>query len=981
MIPSLGELLEERAARAPGASALCAPGRTALRYGPMLDRVRGAVDSLASLGLGRGDRIATVLPAGAEATLAFLSVASCATAAPLNPALRAGEFEQLFSDLNPTALLTAPELDVPVNAARDVARARGVPVVELTPSRDGDGEAGAFALEGARRRSAARAGFANVDECALILGTSGTTAGPKYVALTHRNLIANARNIASAFGLTERDRCLNVMPLFHAHGLVIALLSSLASGGGVIAPAGFDPTAVAGWLREFSPTWYTASPTLHEAVVEQAERRPGDFDGHTLRFVRSSAAPLSSRLAARMEVAFRIPVVEAYGMTECAQIASTPLGGRKSGSVGIPAGPEVAVLDGDGRPLPAESAGEIAIRGEDCVFASYATGSSDGRTPREWFRTGDEGLLDADGYLFVTGRVKEFINRGGQKVSPYEVEGVLLAHPSVLRAAVFAIPHPRLVENVAAAVVTRGNATEGELRAFALERLADFKVPSRIVVVDAIPAGPTGKVKRVGLAEALGLAGADARDSEGASGGRDVEARIAAIWAEVLEYEGAGFAEADDFFRLGGDSILATQVVSRIRRDFGVEIPVHGLFETPALGDFASAVRRAVEAGGSRPGPAIEPALRTARRPNDTPAVDPERSRTVDDVRFSLFFFSADGATEARDKYALVLESARFADRRGFTAVWTPERHFSAFGGLYPNPSVLGAAVGAVTERIRVRAGSVVLPLQDPVRVAEEWSIVDNLSGGRVDVAFASGWHPNDFVLAPDRYDGRKALMFERIETVRRLWRGDEIRLPNGAGNEVAVRTLPRPVQPELPVWLTSHSDETFVAAGEAGFNVLSNLYRASPEDIARQIRLYRDAWVRGGHGGRGVVTLMMHTFVGENDAAVRKEVESAYQNYFRIFLRLKESQAQGLALEFGMAPGDTDFLVSEGIERVLGPRGLIGTPEVCAEKIRALRAIGVDEIACLVDFGVPLDATMASLERLDAIRSVMGAPNERPRG
>jgi natural product biosynthesis luciferase-like monooxygenase protein len=342
-------------------------------------------------------------------------------------------------------------------------------------------------------------------------------------------------------------------------------------------------------------------------------------------------------------------------------------------------------------------------------------------------------------------------------------------------------------------------------------------------------------------------------------------------------------------------------------------------------------------------------------------------------IQFSLFFFSADGSDTTENKYQLFLEGVRFADRHGFSAVWVPERHFHPFGGLYPNPSVLGAAIATITRHIQIRAGSVVLPFQDPLRVAEEWSVIDNLSGGRAAIACASGWHVNDFVLAPDNYAERKRIMFERLEIIQKLWCGETISLPNGAGKLTEVGIFPRPLQPRLPVWLASHSDETFIKAGEIGANILTTVWNTNIENVARQIDLYRSALRRHGYPPeQGKVTLMLHTFIGDSMETAREKVKTAYEEYLCVNLGLQEDQAQGANQEIVLNQTDKEFIVSTATEQLFRTRGLIGDPAICLEKVKALQAIGVDEIACLIDFGVDFDSTMASLQRLAELKDMV---------
>jgi natural product biosynthesis luciferase-like monooxygenase protein len=337
---------------------------------------------------------------------------------------------------------------------------------------------------------------------------------------------------------------------------------------------------------------------------------------------------------------------------------------------------------------------------------------------------------------------------------------------------------------------------------------------------------------------------------------------------------------------------------------------------------------------------------------------------------FSLFFF-ADGGVSSDDGYRLLLESARFADANGFSAIWTPERHFHSFGGLYPNPAVTGAAIAAVTERVGIRAGSVVAPLHHPVRIAEEWSVVDNLSKGRVGLSFASGWHAVDFVLKPENYPGRKTITAETMETVRRLWRGEELRLPDGLGNDQSVRIFPAPVQPELPVWITSSgSEETCRAAGRHGAGLLTHLLGQNHDTLARNIASYREELSRAHHGTiPGHVALMLHTMIGTSLDQVRDLVRKPLSDYLRSSMDLV---AGLLPAGFGATQGRTrkeDLLVAYAFNRYFTTSGLFGTVEDGVEIVRRLQAIGVDEIACLIDFGVPREEVLGSLHYIAELR------------
>jgi acyl-CoA synthetase (AMP-forming)/AMP-acid ligase II len=488
---------------ATGHPAIRAPARPALDYAALRRLVERTVAALNRIGIGRGDRVAIVLPNGPEMAAAFVAIAAGATTAPLNPAYREDEFAFYMEDVHARALVALKGGETPARAA---AARLGIPVLDLVPGE----AAGDFTLEGGTPGKAARPGMAEADDVALVLHTSGTTARPKIVPLSHANVTASAHHIGATLALTPADTCLNIMPLFHIHGLMAATLASLGAGATVDCTPGFDALRFFRWLDEERPTWVTAVPTMYQAILARAERNAGIIARAPLRFLRSSSASLPGPVMLALEQTFDAPLVESYGMTEAAhQMASNPLAGpRKPGSVGVAAGPEIAIMDEDGRFLPQGGIGEVVIRGPNVTQGYENNPEANARAfTSGWFRTGDQGTFDADGYLTLTGRLKELINRGGEKVSPLEVDGVLSAHPAVAQALTFAIPHPKLGEEVGAAIVLRDGAdlTERELRDFAAQHLADFKVPRKVVFLAEIPKGATGKLQRIGLAEKLGL--------------------------------------------------------------------------------------------------------------------------------------------------------------------------------------------------------------------------------------------------------------------------------------------------------------------------------------------------------------------------------------------------------------------------------------------------------------------------------------------
>ena len=537
---SFTTLADMIAQQAPDAIAMSAPSGTPLSYGSLHRLIDQTVQSLNAFGIGRGDRVGIVLPNGPEMACAFVAVASACTAAPLNMAYRLDEFVFYLEDLKARAVIVAKGSD---SAAVQAARQLGVAVLELqalpdhgagvfslaardaatgsaietgigAAIADTDNAAGADADARASAGAAAvSTGLAEPHDIALILHTSGTTSRPKIVPLSHRNVCASARNISRTLRLTADDRELHVMPLFHIHGLIAGVLAPMAVGSQIFCTPGFNALRFFGWMKECKPTWYTAVPTMHQTILARAGGNAEVIAAHPLRFIRSSSSSMPPQVIAELERVFNAPLIESYGMTEAAhQMASSPLppARRIPGSVGIAAGPEIAIMDSTGALLPPGEKGEIVIRGDN-VSAGYENNPQANAEAftHGWFRTGDQGLLDADGYLTLTGRLKEIINRGGEKVSPREVDEVLMDHPSVAQVVTFAMPHNKLGEEVAAAVVLREGhvLSERDLRAFVAGRLAEFKVPKKILFLAEIPKGATGKLQRIGLAAKLGLTG------------------------------------------------------------------------------------------------------------------------------------------------------------------------------------------------------------------------------------------------------------------------------------------------------------------------------------------------------------------------------------------------------------------------------------------------------------------------------------------
>lgn len=583
----IGGLLEFYARKTPAAPALLAPGRPVLSYGALGESIRQLVRALRELGIGPADRVAVALPRGADSALALIAVASSCACVPVNPDLTADELQRYFSELTLKALVTRADMNSP---SRDVARALDIAVIDFVPGPLDDLGGCAFIAPAIGPANAS--GSSRGDDDAFILLTSGTAARPKMVPLAHRNVCLSAYNAGHVLSLNSHDRLLNVLPLFHAHGLISGLLTALAAGSSVICTEGFDASSFFGWMRELQPTWYTAVPTIHRALLTAAEANPDRARPSSLRVIRSASASLAPAILAGLEATFGVPVLETYGMTEAAsQIAANPFELRKVGSVGRAAGPEIAIMDEAGRTLPSGAHGEIMLRGPNMSRGYYNDEAATRAAFRNgWFRTGDLGYLDADGYLFIVGRIKDVINRGGQKISPLEVEDVLLSHPAVLEAGVFALPHDKLGENVAAVVVLRPNseATSDQLRQFARKRLATYKVPSVIRSVAALPKGASGKVKRNALAALI--ASVEMRDETWLPRNA-LETQLAGIWAGLLELPQVGADQ--DVFALGADSLAVTQMRSRLRDRFHVDFSFEDIFDCPTVAALAARIETA----------------------------------------------------------------------------------------------------------------------------------------------------------------------------------------------------------------------------------------------------------------------------------------------------------------------------------------------------------------------------------------------------
>jgi acyl-CoA synthetase (AMP-forming)/AMP-acid ligase II len=469
-------------------------------YGSLRKQVQDVANQLAAAGIGHGDRVGMALPNGLPAIVSFLAASMAGTAAPLNPGYREDEFKFFLEDTNAKVLLLPPD------GAVEARRAAGaVPILSVHMDANGVVSLGDIAGNGT-------ADPPGVNDVALILHTSGSTGRPKRVPLSHANLSISSGNVARSYALTRDDVSLCVMPLFHVHGLVASTLATLATGGTVVVPAKFSPLSFWRTAQEHGATWYSAVPTLHQlllARVEPGAARPAG--AARLRFIRSCSAALPPQVMHDLEAAFGAPVLEAYGMTEAAhQMASNPLppGERRAGSVGRGTDVRISIMDGTGKPLGPGERGEVCIAGPN-VTKGYENNPEANASGffGEWFRTGDQGVLDEKGYLTLVGRLKELINRGGEKISPREIDEVLLTHPAVAEAVCFGVPHPTWGEEVAAAVVLKADTgtapSAADLVAHCKGSLSAYKCPKEIHITDTIPRTATGKIQRRIVAEAF----------------------------------------------------------------------------------------------------------------------------------------------------------------------------------------------------------------------------------------------------------------------------------------------------------------------------------------------------------------------------------------------------------------------------------------------------------------------------------------------
>lgn len=705
-------------------------GRPVLTYGDAGRLTSWLAADLRGAGVKRSDRVAVVIPNGRDMSIALLGVCSAATAAPLNPVYQEGEYADYFRDMRVSWLVTRSGWDTP---ARSAAAKMGVPVLELASEADTILPEGK--TRGSRSAEPSEIDPPDPNDIALILLTSGSTGRSKKVPLTHRNICVSVADVARTLELKPGDRCLCMWEQFHIGGLVDLLLVPLASGGTVICTRGFDAAKFYHLLGTAKPTWYQGVPaTVHELLAHAAKH--GIASGRSsLRLVRVTASALSPKLMDELEEFFGVPVITTFGMTEAAPLITTnllPPKVRKLGSTGPSCGPEVAVMDEDGRLLPTGGLGEVVVRGEN-IFSGYEDApEANARSFRDgWFRTGDTGYLDEDGYLFLKGRIKETINRGGEKITPQEIDDVLLSHPGISEAVSFHVPHKVLGEDVAAAIVLRepGALSAEDVRTFVAARLAEFKVPRKVVFVESFERNASGKVNRSTLAETLGLHGSP--DYEEPVG--EMEKTLARIWGRELNVPRVG--RHDTYAGLGGDSLSTMRMVFELEKFLGCRLSVELLgmiaLGVSPLAKIAAGVEAFAASSSASQGEGADPLQAIATTSSELP---------IDDLRSMLVVMGGGVIPLRRQGSAVKIANSDGSLPPLFWVFNSPHHEMGALGkALAPERPIYGLFSGSTAVDQQKLPGIVEYYLREIHDIQPEGPLLlgGNCRGGRVAIRLA----------------------------------------------------------------------------------------------------------------------------------------------------------------------------------------------------------------------------------------------------
>jgi 8-amino-7-oxononanoate synthase len=1001
---TLVDVLTARAADTPGRLAYsylpaADSGSDEVTYGQLLDIAAGIAGTVGQIGTA-GDRILLLSGLGSHFIGGFVGCMLAGripvpVTAPYEPAA-AAVLAAVAADCDARAVLaprSVVDLAEPACAAyQPLARLRWVASDEPAPGPRPDDFTPPMP-----------------DDIAFLQYTSGATRSPRGVVVRHANLMHNLAAVQRAYGHSAQTRAVIWLPPHHDMGLIGGVLQPLYAGFPVVlmSPLTLLQNPLS-WLRAISeqpgPTT-SGGPNFGYSYcvrkVSAAQAAELDLSRWEVAFV--GAEPVNPRVLDDFSRHFapsgfrRSSFTPGYGLAESTlgvssatrssgvkilelsvdalehgRVTEAPGEGRAIVSCGTLLSGSAVIADPDSHQArPPGTIGEVWLSGPsvadgywgdedatEAVFRARLAGDPDDETT--FLRTGDLGFMH-DGELYITGRLTEMIIIRGRNVYPQDIERSI------------EVSHPELRKGGCAVVSVDADGGERLVVLQEIDRqkphapLADIEASIRDVVfrdhaLDVhqvifieprqLPKTTSGKIQRV-RARAMFLSGR--RDSE------HTVAELTRWLSRLLGVEPDSLDLGRPLTSLGLDSVKAVELNTYLEQQFSYRVTAEQLFDGLTITSLAAALAVA----GAQ---VSEPAFRAQVSDPAAGWGDQQPSSPGSSAEFSLFFFSSDAEDDATDKYGLFLESAAYADRHGFRAVWTPERHFHRFGGLFPNPSVLSAAIAATTQRIRIRAGSVVLPLHNPVRTAEEWSVVDNLSGGRVDIAFAVGWNPDDFVFAQEAYEARERVMYDSMDRVRRLWRGESIALPNGKGAQTQVRIFPAPVQPELPVWITcSGGAERFKQAGEIGANILTALLFQDVDELRTKLDAYREARAAHGHDPHaGHVTLMLHTLLGADQDSVRNLVEAPFKRYLRDSVDLWR---RGSATLDSLSDAEQSAALDFAFERYYHASALFGTPEHASRLVARLVAAGVNEIACLVDFGADKAQVLHSLRYLGDLK------------
>lgn len=903
------------------------------------------------------------------------------------------------------------------------------------------------------------------DDPAFLQYTSGSTAQPKGVVLTHHNLLSNLTAIRQRFQTSAMTRGVFWLPPYHDMGLIGGILGAIACGGHSIlmTPLAFLQKPVR-WLQAISRYQATVSGApnfAYELCLSQItpeQRATLNLSSWQVAF--NGAEPIRADTLARFSQTFapngfrHEAFLPCYGLAEATLLVagnlhSTPplikafqtTGLEKNQAVELRAesqegqplvscGPVIVdhnlmTVDPESmQPCAPGQIGEIWVAGDsvaqsywhdaDATRQTFQAYLADGSTG-PFLRTGDLGFIN-EGELFITGRLKDLIIVRGLNHYPQDLELVSEQSHTGLRpgcGAAFSVEQQGEERAVIVFEIKRearhGGSEKiekiiGAIRS-AVTQSHQLELYAVVLIKPgSLPKTSSGKVQRQAcrtqflegtlsvIKESVRQINAsppsDSPTSEPTPATDSVASQLEGVsqeqlmtelqlkLAEFLNIEPEQIDLTQPIHTLGLGSLGAVGIKTHLEDEYGVDIPAEAFFREVSLAELVAEILAdptlTIELPQSLPSNGQSSVTSTISNGQPQPEVKiplPQPPPKKDAMQLSLFFFAGHDEPETKtDKYQFLIEAAKFADSHDFDAVWLPERHFHAFGGLYPNPVVLAAALARETQHVRLRAGSVVLPLHHPIRIAEEWAMVDNLSQGRVDLSFAAGWNADDFVLAPENFEGRSAITLDGIELVRKLWQGETVSLPNGLGQPTEIQIHPLPHQADLSVWLTcSGTAERFIEAGARGYNVLTALLFQPIEALAENIAHYRATRAQHGHDpATGHVTLMLHTFVGPEMAQVRNIVEQPLIDYLKSSKDLWSRAIKGLP---NRSEQEEQQILNYALERYIQTSALIGTPVTCTAMVNHLHAAGVDEIACLIDFGVEPATVLDGLQWLSSLR------------